>query len=266
MHTLSFTAALAALLGWAAGSGGADLTRVDRKIGKEPAYQTRAPRYCLLVFGPEARDRVWVVEDGESLYVDRNGNGDLTEAGEKVALKNKDDNFLSFEAGDLKLGGLTHTGLSVSRMLATADWVKSPAEFRRIAAANDRPWVWNVRLGAERPADDDRKLPKKISYVINGDGLGFLLFGSTPKDAPVVHLNGPWTLGLQDINQRLIAGHKSQLQIGVGTQGVGPGTFAFVLYPGLIPADAYPVAEVTFPPGQTGKPPPTARVVMKERC
>jgi hypothetical protein len=257
-------AALAVLLTWVAASA-ADLTTIDRRIGKEPVYGSKAPRYCLLVFGPEARDRVWVVEDGKDLYVDRNGNGDLTEAGEKVGVKQQAEQFLSFEAGDLKVGGLTHTGLSVSRMLATEDWVENAGEFRRIKAANDRPWVWTVRVSAERPASDDRKLPRKIAYVINGDGLGFLLFGATPKEAPVVHLNGPWTLGLQDVKQRLVAGQKSQLQIGVGTHGVGPGTFSFVLYPDTVPADAYPVAEYTFP-AKADKPPPEARVVMKERC
>src|SRR5262249_48598669 len=38
----------------------------------------------LLVFGPEAKTRVWLVLDGETLYVDKNGNGDLTEAGERI--------------------------------------------------------------------------------------------------------------------------------------------------------------------------------------
>jgi hypothetical protein len=62
----------------------ADLTRVDRSIGKEPAYKTKSPRYCLLVFGREADYRVWLVLDGDTLYVDRNGNGDLTGAGEST--------------------------------------------------------------------------------------------------------------------------------------------------------------------------------------
>ena len=31
---------------------------------------------------PEAQTRVWIVQDGDTLYVDRNGNGDLTEPGE----------------------------------------------------------------------------------------------------------------------------------------------------------------------------------------
>src|SRR5262245_45111521 len=63
-----------------------DLTKVDRAIVKEPKYQSQ-PRYALLVFGPKADRRAWLVMDGEDvLYVDRNGNGDLTEEGERVAL------------------------------------------------------------------------------------------------------------------------------------------------------------------------------------
>ncbi len=124
---------------------------------------------------------------------------------------------------------------------------------------------------AERPADDPRPLPKRISYVANGDGRGYLLFADRPQDAPVVHFNGPWTLGLQDIKQRFRAGFKSTLQIGVGTPGVGPGTFAFVKYADTIPADAYPVAEVTFPPAgvpaqRVAGTPLTVRTVLKRRC
>src|SRR5262249_55442770 len=60
-----------------------DLDKVERTIAKEPAYQGK-PKYCLLVFGPEARGRCWLVQDGDTLYVDRNCNGDLTEAGKRV--------------------------------------------------------------------------------------------------------------------------------------------------------------------------------------
>ncbi|HEY8506570.1 MAG TPA: hypothetical protein VIL46_18450, partial [Gemmataceae bacterium] len=48
----------------------ADLSKVDRSIRKEPACQTKAPKYCLLVFGPAADYRVWLVLDGDTLYVD----------------------------------------------------------------------------------------------------------------------------------------------------------------------------------------------------
>src|ERR671937_529448 len=82
----------------------ADLTQVDRAIQKEPAYQGQ-PKYCLLVFGPEAKTRVWLVLDGDTLYVDRNGNGDLTEKDEKVPLPefNKGDKAVPFLLGQREI-------------------------------------------------------------------------------------------------------------------------------------------------------------------
>src|SRR6516162_1517208 len=76
----------------------ADLAKIERKIAKEPAYQTKTPKYCLLVFGAEAKSRVWLVQDGDTLYVDRNGNGDLTEDGKRVTLKQQNDSYRAFDA------------------------------------------------------------------------------------------------------------------------------------------------------------------------
>src|SRR5439155_5114001 len=90
LHRLALTAVL-----FAAGMScpaAADLSQVDRNLQKEPAYRTK-PKYCLLVFGPEAKTRVWLVLDGDVLYIDRNGNGDLTEAGER-ARANAEETFL----------------------------------------------------------------------------------------------------------------------------------------------------------------------------
>jgi hypothetical protein len=243
----------------------AELSKIDRTIAKEPAYQTKEVRYCLLVIGREAKTRVWLVQDGETLYVDRNGNGDLTEAGERVALKQKADQYRVFEAGDIKDGPLTHTGLSVMQRRVTEEEVADPKEFARVKGHGE-PWAWTVQLTAERPADDTRPLPRKIAYGANGDGLGYLLFAERPQDAPVIHLNGPWTLGLQDWKQRLTVGRKSNLQIGVGTPGVGPGTFAYVMYPGTIPADAYPSADITFPSKTPAGTPPTKQQTLTDRC
>src|SRR4051812_13656342 len=64
---------------------GVDLAKIDRSLRKEPTYQSKRPQYCLLVFGPEAKTRVWVVLDGDVLYLDRNGNSDLTDPGERIA-------------------------------------------------------------------------------------------------------------------------------------------------------------------------------------
>lgn len=58
----------------------ADLAAIEKTIGSQPTYRTE-PRYCLLIFGAEAKIRVWIVEDERTLYVDRNANGDLTDDG-----------------------------------------------------------------------------------------------------------------------------------------------------------------------------------------
>lgn len=50
-----------------------DLTQVSRTIGDEPEYRTQ-PKYALLVVGPGAATRVWLVHDGDTLYADLNGD------------------------------------------------------------------------------------------------------------------------------------------------------------------------------------------------
>lgn len=65
---------------------GADLSAIEKTIGKQPAYRDK-PRYCLLVFGAEAKTRVWMVEDGRTLYLDRNANGDLTDDGPPLPIQ-----------------------------------------------------------------------------------------------------------------------------------------------------------------------------------
>lgn len=84
---------------------GTDLSQIDRTIRKLPPLQSKTPEYCLLVFGPRAAKRVWLVHDCDVLYVDRNGNGDLTDPGERVAadpLNSKPaDGVFYFHAGDI---------------------------------------------------------------------------------------------------------------------------------------------------------------------
>src|SRR5690242_7531736 len=84
-----------------------DLAAARRRPVREPAYESGSPRYCLLVFGPEAATRVWLVVDGKYLYADRNGNGDLTDPGDrKRALTWGASAGAHFEFGGLtRLGG-----------------------------------------------------------------------------------------------------------------------------------------------------------------
>src|SRR5882672_3336831 len=85
MKPVPFMLSLFSLTWLAHPAGSADLTKIHRTIAKEPKYASQ-PYYALLVFGPEAAKRVWLVLDGDVLYVDRNCNGDLTEKDKRVAL------------------------------------------------------------------------------------------------------------------------------------------------------------------------------------
>src|SRR6266852_4818827 len=110
MRTAIMRWALALAASWlAAGSASAGAPKIDKSISKQPTYRT-APKYGLLLFGPVGRDRVWLVRDGDVLYVDRNGNGDLTDPGEKVAAENnpgslpEGERTYSFNVGDVTVG------------------------------------------------------------------------------------------------------------------------------------------------------------------
>ena len=52
----------------------------DRRIVKEPEYQS-TPKYSLLALRASGDIKVWMVEDGRRLFVDKNANGDLTDDG-----------------------------------------------------------------------------------------------------------------------------------------------------------------------------------------
>src|SRR5690242_19637384 len=71
------------VLPFAGSALGVDLTAIDRTISKLPELRSKSPGHCPLVFGPEAAKHVWLVHDDDVLYVDRNSNGDLTEADER---------------------------------------------------------------------------------------------------------------------------------------------------------------------------------------
>jgi hypothetical protein len=93
------------------------------------------------------------------------------------------------------------------------------------------------------------------------DVNGALRFASSAKGAPVIHFNGPWSMGLQPGQQVLLGDKPTELKACVGTPGLGKGTFAAAVYEGLIRADAHPVAEVSFP-GKAG----AKAVTLDKRC
>lgn len=221
---------------------GSDLKKVDRFIKKEPTYQSKSPKYCLLVFGPEAKTRVWLVLDGDTLYIDRNGNGDLTEQGERVKGKIRESEskkIADFVAGDvLDVDGKTkHTDISV--MLLALKNSKVGHTFVSGTVAGRHSFQVAMDLSQDQQ------------------------FADRPQDAPIIHFGGPLQMELLSEQTELVRGE--DLIAMVGVQGLGKGTFAGLIHK-TVPAEVHPVAEFEFLNRKPGGLIVKLKVLLKERC
>jgi hypothetical protein len=167
-----------------------DLTKIDRAIAKEPAYQGK-PKYCLAVFGLEAKTRIWLVLDGDTLYVDRNGSGDLTEPDKQVAKK----------AGFFVIGtireadGTAHTNFRVEV----------------------RPQGMSLFV----------MVRGEHYYSVQRMHDGEFDFADRKENAPIVHFNGPLALGISRSSTVRERNDSNQLLlVSLGTAGLGRGAFA----------------------------------------
>jgi hypothetical protein len=210
----------------------ADLSKIDRSLVKEPSYKGKQG-YCLLVFGADAKTRVWLVKDGDTLYLDRNGNGDLTEDGERL------DGKAVKPAGAISAAAGKKYQIRQCNLTKLAG-PKGQQDYCHIAIDVD---------GALR------------QYSFAG-------FADTPRNAPVVHFDGPLTIEVADRNVTLVRGEKpTDLGVYLVTRGHGErlGSTVLVDYNG-IPGTAQPVVEVEFRNKERNGKPVTARYTLKQRC
>jgi hypothetical protein len=233
---LSFLSALLVASAPAVNARGADLTRIDRTIAREPAYRSKTPRYVLLVFGPEAKSRAWVVLDGDTLYVDRNCNGDLTEAGERLVIKNPRRNL------DKKKRGRSNAVDSLHTVITDLAGAKHRLTFR----------LTSTGVGIDAKCHG--------SQYVGSTYRDDLEFADRPQAAPIVHLNGPLTLQLVDPPRQWSPGETVDLVVLFGTPGLGKGTFAYMIqgFP------SRPTAEIQFPARDRGAKPLVVKVALKE--
>jgi hypothetical protein len=248
----------------------ADLTKIERSLRKEPVYQTKMPKYCLLVFGPEAKTRVWLVLDGKTLYVDRNANGDLTDDGEKIAGKKgldvfgEDGEYL-FKVDEIHDGLRTHKNLSLTVRKLAYFAERSEAMKKWLANVSSKRG-YSLKVEVELPGWKGEGAGGRIQQlVLLWDARGLLTFADKPREAPIISFGGPWQILFLPGN-RLTVGGESNLILGVGTPGLGAGTTAFLGYPGVIPETLHPRVEITYPPKNPGDPPEKRLYELKERC
>jgi len=236
-----FLVSLGIALTCSSGDSARESSKVDRKIAREPSYATTSPKYALLVFGPEAKLRVWIVTDGETIYLDRNGDGDLTDPKNRFA---KRDGCRNVELADpdgktryviTSIGGYEDSGRQ--RLMVNVD-VKGAHSYQQYC---------------------DAKL------------------ADNPSEAPIAHFHGPLTMEVRTINWKLppnLALHTgvtpTELNATLGTMDAERGCWVVVRSEpaeGFGPGkDIHPAVEVEFPATGTGAKPVKKRYLLEKRC
>jgi hypothetical protein len=173
---------VAAILAVSSPAWAIDYSEIERTLNKEPAYASKTREYALLVFGPEADVRVWVVLDGETVYLDGNADGDLT---------GKDERFEKAEE---------------CKNVEIAD---PDGQTRYIV----------TRLNLHKQQDPPRT--QMMAYVdINGP-VGYQQYcdaamEENPEKAAIAHFHGPLTIGPRTINWKV----PPELSLAVGEKAV----------------------------------------------
>jgi hypothetical protein len=235
-NLLRFLSALAALAVSTATVVAADSTKIDRRIAKEPVYQSRSPKYCFLVFGAEAKTRVWLVLDGDTLYVDRNANGDLTEENERIKRNGRE-----FEAGE------------ITEIAGKAKYV-------------------HLRLKQLDLPEKEQERLCMISLEVR-DKLrqyGIVQFADRPEEAPLLHFDGLLTMGLTDPDKQVLGRGDTGSQINAWIATPSPatqrGATVYLDHSQGVPSDIHPIATIEFPNQDPKGRPITLTVVLNERC
>ena len=245
-----------------------DLTKLDRPAVKLPELQSGAVQYCLLVFGPDAAQRVMLVHDGDRLFVDRNGNGDLTEPGETVAADAHDskpaEGVYLFKAGDIPSPAGEHKDLRVAWMNVDHMRIFDSTIATRLDREPKFRGCW-ISLDVVMPGHQGQAIDGRVNQMTTViDCHGLLEFAPRVEDAPIVHFGGPWQVTLSG-KETWHIGRKQDVVLVVGTPGVGPGTTASIAYENVIPAELKPKLEVTYPAAD-GETPLAETYELTQRC
>jgi hypothetical protein len=251
---------------FAAALGGEEMPEFPKRIAKEPAYTAPVQYFALFVLGHDGDTRVWMVADGDRLYVDSNGNGDLTEPGERF------DSFRSSQGNEIPLRRTwkvrklavsdRYTDLEISIGLWSPKW--RPAA----TAPNAAEMTGFIEAYAKAPG---------ANWTAVHVGVGArtwtcdAMWGTSKVAAPVFRMDTrSFDLGVIESLVPHVLSRRRELEtlsVGVGAPGFGgaqPGCFSWV--------DCHefgnfarPVADIEFPAGD-GTYLPVRRYVLSSSC
>jgi hypothetical protein len=219
-----------------------DYAKVDRTLSKEPAYKN-APKYALLLFGKEAKLRVWVVLDGETLYLDRRADGDLT----------------AKEARFARLGDCRDV---------------------EICDPDGKTTYLIKYIGLYQDKDYPEGL-LQVGVVMKGP-LAYQQYGGgelkgSPRAALIAHFHGRLTIGPRTFAGKvpaelaLVTGPKpTELEVHVGTMDAKHGCWVAVRShdgeKSAFPKGVFPIADAEFPSRAPGGAPVKKRYQLDKFC
>ena len=195
-----------------------ELSKIERRIGKQPKYVAEQPLYGLVVFRSKMKTSIWLVLDKSApsqtqydvVYADLNGNGDLTDNGERITTEVGKDGESRFKMPDFTdpSTGETHTEFLL-----------------RCSAKEDAYQVVSVKWRGKQKFGG--------GYTDNPDKETYSQFARSPDKAPILWLNGDGPFTFQRwYTESLHIGHETDVKLFIGVPGVGQSTFcAFQVHP-----------------------------------
>ena len=206
-------------------TAGSVLDGVERKIAKEPKYLSK-PRYALLVFGTKAASQVWIVEDGKTLYVDKNANGDLTDDGPPITPTNVKEWMLEGTARfqfDYVLDEITTAGGAKHTEFCVHRWNHGEKED-----------TYGILVTV------DGQTPMYAGWVST-------LWATSPQAVPLIHFGGPLQpKRLLRTKEFVIGSGGVRLSIAFTNPGSGAGARSYLSIDAL-PQSVKPVVQIDWP-------------------
>src|SRR5262245_41925270 len=185
-----------------------DLTKIERKIAKEPKYAGQ-PKYLLVVFGPKAETKVWLAFDGDDLYFGGDGSDDLTALSRKAP----------YPLVQVATPGRGHA------IWADLPITEKDGKTRHRLTVTERRPLGEISLRVDGP---------RIQCT-GGIDDGPLMAAAKVAEAPIVHFGGPllaiagtrhWPSTTLDDVGAIQTNGQLHLQVKLATPGLGKGTFA----------------------------------------
>jgi hypothetical protein len=242
------------------------LAKIQRTPPTTPTLTSDAPLFILAVFGQEAQRRAWFIVDGTTLYVDRNGDGEMFATDESMPLQALADE-----------GPWTASRESATFSLLPTSVSPAYAGVRLVLHGINLEWKCDQdNLLDLMSAARTRESPHLIWLYVDSTPrrqFAVTVGGQSPGAAPVLHFDGPRTLGVAGLETKLTSlrlrrGHTlskpTELQIAVGTPGLGRGSWVTDRY-GAIPRETTPHVRIEFL-GTGTQPLAEMRLPVPHRC